>query len=60
MKLSLKSQLRLVAGAFPISEQIAALESLSKELRRINSIRINNKQYGRKVDERPDEIILKS
>ena len=42
-----------------VSEAIALLESISKNLRRNNSIRINEKQMGRRVDERPDEEILK-
>jgi hypothetical protein len=43
-----------------ISEAIALLESISKNLRRNNSIRINEKQMGRRVDERSDEIQMKT
>ena len=44
-----------------LSERIAILESLCKQYRRTNSIRINAKQMGRKVDdERPDLEILKN
>lgn len=57
--LSLKGQLRIICDRFPAVESIAALESLSKEIRQANSKRINNKQMGRKVDERPDEINMK-
>lgn len=45
----------------PLSERIAILESLCKKYRRQNSIRINAKQMGRKVDDdRPDLQILKN
>jgi hypothetical protein len=46
---------------YPISERIAILESLCKQYRRANSIRINSKQMGRKVDDdRPDLYLLKN
>ena len=46
---------------YPMSERIALLESLCKQYRRQNSIRINEKQMGRRVDEeRPDLEILKN
>jgi len=45
----------------PISEKIALLESLCKKYRRLNSIRINEKQMGRRVDDdRPDLQLLKN
>ena len=45
----------------PMSERIIVLESLCKKYRRLNSIRINAKQMGRKVDDdRPDLQILKN
>ena len=45
----------------PLSERIAILESLCKKYRKQNSIRINAKQMGRKVDDdRPDLQILKN
>jgi hypothetical protein len=48
-------------AVYPVSERIALLESLCKQYRRSNSIRINAKQMGRKVDEdRPDLEILKN
>lgn len=50
-----------ILAVYPISERIAILESLCKQYRRQNSIRINAKQMGRKVDEdRPDLEILKN
>jgi hypothetical protein len=46
---------------YPMSERIALLESMCKQYRRQNSIRINEKQMGRRVDEeRPDLEILKN
>jgi hypothetical protein len=48
-------------AVYPMSERIALLESLCKQYRRQNSIRINEKQMGRRVDEeRPDLEILKN
>jgi hypothetical protein len=42
------------------SEKIIVLESLCKKYRRLNSISINEKQMGRKVDnERPDLLSMK-
>lgn len=42
-------------------EQIALLESISKEIRQKNSIRINSRKFmDTRVDERPDEITLKA
>jgi hypothetical protein len=50
-----------ILSVYPLSERIAILESLCKQYRRTNSIRINAKQMGRKVDdERPDLEILKN
>ena len=48
-------------AVYPMSERIALLESMCKQYRRANSIRINEKQMGRRVDvERPDLEILKN
>ena len=48
-------------AVYPMSERIALLESLCKQYRRANSIRINEKQMGRRIDEeRPDLEILKN
>ena len=45
----------------PITERIALLESLCKKYRRLNSVKINNLQMGRRVDdERPDLISMKN
>jgi hypothetical protein len=45
----------------PMSERIAMLESLCKQYRRTNSIRINEKQMGRRIDsDRPDLQMLKA
>ena len=45
----------------PTSEKISLLESLCKKYRRLNSVRINEKQMGRRVDDdRPDLQLLKN
>ena len=57
----MKTQIEKLLEYVPPSERIAILESLCKKYRRMNSIRINAKQMGRKVDaERPDLISLKN
>lgn len=57
----MRNYLEAILKDLPLSERIALLESLSKKYRRLNSIRINSKQMGRKVDEdRPDLQILKN
>ena len=57
----MKTQIEKLLEFIPISERIAVLESLCKKYRRLNSIRLNAKQMGRKVDaERPDLISLKN
>jgi len=57
----MKAQIEKLLEYVPTTERIAILESLCKKYRRINSIRINAKQMGRKVDaERPDLIQLKN
>ena len=57
----MKSQIEKLLEYIPTTERIAILESLCKKYRRMNSIRINAKQMGRKVDaERPDLIQLKN
>lgn len=55
-------QIKFALKALPISEKINILESVSKQLRRENSVRINAKQMGRKVidEDRPDLISLKN
>lgn len=57
----MKTQIEKLLEFIPLSERIAVLESLCKKYRRLNSIRLNAKQMGRKVDaERPDLISLKN
>lgn len=57
----MKNYLEEILKDLPLSERIALLESLGKKYRRLNSIRINSKQMGRKVDEdRPDLQLLKN
>ena len=57
----MKTQIEKLLEYTPTTERIAILESLCKKYRRLNSIRINAKQMGRKVDnERPDLIQLKN
>ncbi len=57
----MKTQIEKILEYIPTTERIAILESLCKKYRRLNSIRLNAKQMGRKVDaERPDLIILKN
>jgi len=57
----MKTQIEQLLQYIPISERIALLESLCKKYRRLNSVRINAKQMGRKVDEdRPDLQLLKN
>ena len=51
----MKKEIEQMLLYVPMSERIAMLESLCKQYRKLNSIRINAKQMGRKVDEdRPD------
>ena len=57
----MKEQIEMIMAELPMTEKIAVLESLCKKYRRQNSVRINAKQMGRRVDgERPDLIILKN
>lgn len=57
----MKDQIEMIMAELPMTEKIAVLESLCKKYRRQNSMRINAKQMGRRVDgERPDLIILKN
>lgn len=57
----MKEQIEMIMAKLPMTEKIAVLESLCKKYRRQNSMRINAKQMGRRVDgERPDLIILKN
>jgi hypothetical protein len=57
----MREKIEQLLKVVPLSERIAILESLCKKYRRQNSIRINAKQMGRKVDDdRPDLQILKN
>ena len=57
----MRNYLEAILKDLPLNERIALLESLCKKYRRLNSVRINSKQMGRKVDEeRPDLQILKN
>ena len=57
----IKRDIEKILEYVPMSEKIALLESLCKKYRRLNSVRINEKQMGRRVDdERPDLQLLKN
>ena len=57
----MKEKIDNLLAEFPITEKIAILESLCKKYRRLNSVKINAQQMGRKVDEdRPDLQLLKN
>jgi hypothetical protein len=57
----MKREIEKLLEYIPMSERIAILESLCKKYRRLNSVRINAKQMGRKVDdERPDLLLMKN
>jgi hypothetical protein len=57
----MKEKIDNMLAQFPITEKIAILESLCKKYRRLNSVKINAKQMGIKVDEdRPDLQLLKN
>lgn len=57
----MKEKIEQMLNAVPLSKRIEVLESLCKKYRRQNSIRINAKQMGRKVDDdRPDLQMLKN
>lgn len=57
----MRNEIEMILADMSMTEKIAILESLCKKYRRENSVRINAKQMGRRVDgERPDLIILKN
>ena len=57
----MREQIERLLSFIPVTERIALLESLSKKYRRLNSMKINAKQMGRKIDDdRPDLQILKN
>ena len=55
----IRSQLKAILSQLHPSEAIALIESLGKELRQKNSIRINNQKFKKLEMERPDLISLK-
>ena len=56
-----KKEIEKLLEYVPITERIALLESLCKKYRRLNSVKINNLQMGRRVDdERPDLMSMKN
>lgn len=56
----MKQKIELLLSELPTTEKINILESLCKKYRRENSVKINAKQMGRRVDdERPDLQLLK-
>ena len=58
--MTLRDQIQMMMRGLSHSEKIIILESLCKKYRKENSIRINAKQMGRRVDEdRPDLELLK-
>ena len=60
-KFNMKEKIDTMLAQFPTTEKIAILESLCKKYRRLNSVKINARQMGRKVDDdRPDLQLLKN
>ena len=58
--MTLRDQIQMMMRGLSHSEKIIILESLCKKYRKENSIRINAKQMGRRVDEdSPDLELLK-
>lgn len=60
--MTIREQIQLTLKGLTHSEKISILESLCKKYRMENSIRINARQMGRRMqdDDRPDLITLKS
>jgi hypothetical protein len=56
----IKKQLKAILSQLHPSEAIALIESLGKELRQKNSIRINSQKFNKLDMERPDLISLKN
>lgn len=57
----MKKEIESILKDLPMSERISILESLCKKYRRLNSVRINSLQMGRKIDmDRPDLESLKN
>jgi hypothetical protein len=55
--IDMKAKIEKLLNKVQPEEQINIIESLGKKYRRLNSIRINDKQMGRKprVESRPDD-----
>ena len=57
----MKDRIELLLSELPTTDKISILESLCKKYRRENSVRINAKQMGRRIDgDRPDLQMLKA
>ncbi|CAB5217908.1 hypothetical protein UFOVP208_27 [uncultured Caudovirales phage] len=56
----IKKQLKAILSQLHPSEAIALIESIGKELRQKNSIRINSQKFNKLDMERPDLISLKN
>jgi hypothetical protein len=54
-----KKQIKAILSQLHPSEAIALIESIGKELRQKNSIRINNQKFRKLNMDRPDLISLK-
>jgi hypothetical protein len=54
-----KKQIKAILSQLHPSEAIALIESIGKEFRQKNSIRINNQKFKKLDMERPDLISLK-
>jgi hypothetical protein len=55
----IKNEIEAILAPLSLSERIALLESLGKKYRRENSKRLNNLQFGRIDNDRPDLVALK-
>lgn len=57
--LSLTQQIILLCSKYPPQERLDAVNRAAKIMKGINRARINNLVKGLKVDERPDENLMK-
>ena len=55
----MRKQILELLNTLTKAEAITLIESIGKELRQKNSIRISSKKFKQMVDERPDEAALK-
>jgi len=60
--MTIRSEIRAILATLHPSEAIALIESIGKELRQKNSIRINKgiEHKSLHLDDRPDMVILKT